>query len=37
MIFVGVTILATTGIVLNSLLRGVERRIAPWVDHSSDR
>lgn len=37
MIFVGVSILATTGIVLNSLLRGVERRIAPWVDHATDR
>ena len=37
MLFVGVAILATTGIVLNSLLRGIERRAAPWVDRSTDR
>ena len=37
MLFVGVVILATTGIVLNSLLRAVERRAAPWVDRSTDR
>ena len=30
MIFVGVVLLAMTGIVLNSLLRYAERRIAPW-------
>jgi ABC-type nitrate/sulfonate/bicarbonate transport system permease component len=30
MIFVGAVILAVTGIALNSLLRAVERRVAPW-------
>jgi ABC-type nitrate/sulfonate/bicarbonate transport system permease component len=30
LIFVGVTILATTGIVMNSLLRLLEQKIAPW-------
>lgn len=30
MIFVGVVILAAAGIVLNALLRSVERRVAPW-------
>jgi len=30
MIFVGVTILAATGIVMNSLLRVLEQKIAPW-------
>ena len=37
MIFVGVGILAATGIVLNSLMRSAERWITPWVDHSADR
>ncbi|MSQ72773.1 MAG: ABC transporter permease [Betaproteobacteria bacterium] len=37
MIFVGVGILAGTGIVLNSLMRSAERWITPWVDHSADR
>jgi ABC-type nitrate/sulfonate/bicarbonate transport system permease component len=32
MIFVGVAILATVGIVLNSLLRNMEHRIAPWLE-----
>ena len=32
MIFVGVVILASTGIVLNGLLRSFERRIAPWAE-----
>jgi ABC-type nitrate/sulfonate/bicarbonate transport system permease component len=31
MIFVGVVILATAGVLLNTLLRTVERRIAPWL------
>jgi NitT/TauT family transport system permease protein len=31
MIFVGVTLLAGAGITLNSLLRALERRIAPWM------
>jgi ABC-type nitrate/sulfonate/bicarbonate transport system permease component len=30
MIFVGVVILATAGVLLNSLLRTIERRVAPW-------
>lgn len=30
MIFVGVTILAATGIIMNSLLRVLEEKIAPW-------
>ncbi len=30
LIFVGVTILAVTGVFLNSCLRRVERRLAPW-------
>jgi ABC-type nitrate/sulfonate/bicarbonate transport system permease component len=30
MIFVGVVILAVTGVALNSLLRAVEHRVAPW-------
>lgn len=30
MIFVGVVILATAGIVMNSILRAVEYRLAPW-------
>jgi ABC-type nitrate/sulfonate/bicarbonate transport system permease component len=30
MIFVGVVILASAGIILNALLRAVERRVAPW-------
>jgi ABC-type nitrate/sulfonate/bicarbonate transport system permease component len=30
LIFVGVTILATTGIIMNSLLRLLEQKIAPW-------
>jgi sulfonate transport system permease protein len=32
MIFVGVVILATAGVTLNSLLRLAERRMAPWLD-----
>ena len=35
MIFVGVVILASSGIVLNSLLRMAERRIAPWMESAS--
>jgi ABC-type nitrate/sulfonate/bicarbonate transport system permease component len=31
MIFVGVVILATAGVLLNTLLRTIERRIAPWL------
>ena len=31
MIFVGVVILAASGIVFNSFLRSMERRIAPWM------
>lgn len=30
LIFVGVIILALSGVALNSLLRGLERRLAPW-------
>jgi ABC-type nitrate/sulfonate/bicarbonate transport system permease component len=30
MIFVGVVILATAGVLANALLRAVERRVAPW-------
>lgn len=36
MIFVGVVILAGAGIVLNSLLRAVERRIAPWMASATE-
>jgi len=32
MIFVGVVLLAITGITLNSVLRTVERRLAPWLE-----
>jgi len=31
MIFVGVVILAAAGVLLNTLLRAIERRIAPWL------
>jgi ABC-type nitrate/sulfonate/bicarbonate transport system permease component len=34
MIFVGVVILAAAGVALNAVLRGVERRIAPWLGSS---
>jgi len=32
MIFVGVVLLAVTGITLNSMLRSFERRVAPWLE-----
>lgn len=32
MIFVGVVLLAITGITLNALLRSFERRVAPWLE-----
>lgn len=35
MIFVGVVLLATTGLVLNSLLRAAENRIAPWAESAA--
>jgi ABC-type nitrate/sulfonate/bicarbonate transport system permease component len=35
LIFVGVIILALTGVVLNSLLRSLEQRLAPWM-HSEN-
>jgi ABC-type nitrate/sulfonate/bicarbonate transport system permease component len=37
MIFVGVVILAAAGIVLNSALRGIERRVAPWSANAVER
>lgn len=37
MIFVGVVLLAGAGIVLNALLRGLERRIAPWLASAAGR
>ena len=35
MIFVGVVILATAGVLLNAFLRAIERRIAPWLGSHS--
>jgi ABC-type nitrate/sulfonate/bicarbonate transport system permease component len=32
MIFVGVVLLAGTGIILNAALRSFERRLAPWLE-----
>jgi ABC-type nitrate/sulfonate/bicarbonate transport system permease component len=37
MIFVGVVILAAAGIVLNSALRAIERRVAPWSANAVER